>query len=93
MTLWEVLAKFKSEIPKDFRPWRVDICGSNYSPYRYLSINTTYYSPSDLGWMDEPMSIYRKYGIYSSKANAIIAAKKWVKDNPRYEIECEGKCI
>lgn len=93
MTLWEVLAKFKSEIPKDFRPWRVDRCGSNYCTHYYLSIGTTYYNPSDLGWMDEPMSIYREYGIYSSKANAIAAAKEWVKDHPRYSIECEGKPI
>lgn len=90
MTLWEVLAKLKQEIPKDFRPWRVDNEYTNYQAERRLSINKTYYNPSDLGWLDEPMSIYREYGVYSTKEKAIEAARAY---RPHYKIYCEGKLI
>ena len=84
MTLWEVLAKFKSEIPDDFRPWRVDRCYDYYTGKGYFSISTTYYRPGDLGWIDEPMSIYRKYGVYSTKEKAITAAREF---NSSYKID------
>lgn len=83
MTLWEVLAKLKSEIPKDFRPWRVDVNFDNITMTGRLSISQTYYKPSDLGWIDEPMTCYRGYGIYSSKEKAIAAAREY---EPSYEI-------
>ena len=83
MTLWEVLAKFKSEIPKDFRPWRVDRRYDYYAGKGYFSIGTTYYKPGDLGWIDEPMSIYRSYGVYSTKEKALAAAKEF---EPSYSI-------
>ena len=84
MILWEELAKLKSEIPEDFRPWRVDRHYNRYTGDRHMSIGTTYYKPSDLGWIDEPMSIYRDYGVYSSKEKAIAAAKEF---DPSYRIE------
>ena len=84
------LAAFKKHIPKDFRPWRVDDKSSNYCPERRLFIDTTYYNPSDLGWLDEPMSIYRKYGVYSTREKAIEAAKAF---RPDYKIYCEGNLL
>lgn len=83
MTLWEVLAKLKSEIPNDFRPWRVDPKFDNITMRGHISISQTYYKPGDLGWIDEPMTCYREYGIYSSREKAIEAAKEY---EPSYEI-------
>jgi hypothetical protein len=90
MDIGEKLAEVKRCIPKDFRPWRVDDKSSNYCPERRFFISTTYYNPSDLGWLDEPMSIYRKYGVYSTKEKAIGAAKAF---RPDYKIYCEGKLL
>ncbi len=90
MDIAEKLMEIKRSIPKDFRPWRVDIQFDNITFEGRLFIDTTYYKPSDLGWIDEPMSDYRKYGVYSSKEKAISAAREY---EPSYEIYCEGKLL
>ena len=87
----EKLAKIGlPESLEDFRPWRVDNEYTNYQTERRVSINTTYYNPSDLGWLDKPMNHHRKYGIYSTKEKAIEAAKEYYSG---YKIYCEGKLV
>lgn len=84
------LEELKRCIPENFRPWRVDNKYNNYTGDRSLSINSTYYNPSDLGWIDEPMNCYRAYGVYSSKDKAIAAARLY---QPTYRIYCEGRLL
>ena len=86
----EKLAELKQCIPNDFRPWRVNIQFDNLTFEGRLFIDTTYYKPSDLGLIDEPMSDYRTYGVYSSKEKAIAAARAY---EPSYKIYCEGKLL
>lgn len=89
-TTFEQLIEIKRSISKDFRPWRVDLWFDNITFEGRLFIDTTYYKPSDLGWIDEPMSAYRKYGVYSSKEKAIAAAREYA---PSYNIYCEGELL
>lgn len=88
--IMEKLIEIKRSISKDFRLWKVDIRLDNITFEGRIFIDTTYYKPSDLGWIDEPMNAYRKYGVYSSKEKAIAAAREY---EPSYEIYCEGELL
>lgn len=83
MTLWEELADIKRRIPKDFMPWRVEPRFCNITMTGRTYISQKYYDSNDLGRLDEPMSDYRKYGVYSTKEKAIAAAQAY---EPSYEL-------